>query len=367
MKDKLECLKICCKQFIPILLTLLLLIIIMQYLSLLEYVLSIIKTLLPFLMGFLLAFLFQPLIDKLHCKYSYKVSVRIVYLGVFCILIVLLLIVLPILYRQAIDLMVYIPDGIQMIKASIQPYIKDTEVLINYSQTYFTEGSSALIHLLQNTVQIVTFYAIAYITAFFISSDINFFKHICKKTLPSYQTFETFYLTMSNIVYQYIKGTCLDLLFISITTSIILAIFQFPNWLMYAVLLALFNLFPYVGATIGLVIIGFAGFLHFEKFPWLAFGIIWIVQQLEANFIQPMIFHKTMHVRPFLNFIFLFIGEALFGIVGVIFSPILAAVVQIAIRSWLHTKLTHTVGDWNDIWIDFDTAMKQEKKLHDAS
>ena len=367
MKEKLRVLRAYCKQSLPILLSVLIFVVIMQYLSLMDYALSIVKAMLPFVMGAILAFLFQPLVDRLHHKYSYKASVRIVYLGVLCILIVLLLILLPILYQQIIELMIYVPNVVSTIQNWLQPYIKDTDMLLKFSQTYITEGSNAVIKMLQNTLQTFTFYAIAYITAFFISSDIAFFKRVCKKIAPSIQTFETFYLTMSNIVYQYIKGTCIDLLFISITTSIVLVIFRFPNWLMYAVLLALFNLFPYIGATIGLVVIGFAGLIHFEQFPWIAFGTIWLLQQLEANFIQPMIFNKTMNVRPLLNFVFLFIGEALFGIPGVIFSPILAAIAQIAFRSWLHARVKHTVGDWNDIWVDFDVAMEQEKKMYDVS
>lgn len=367
MKKKLKFVSDYCKQSIPILLAILILILVINYLSLMEYLVSIVKAILPFIMGIILAFIFQPLVDRLHRKYTYKNSVRIVYLGVLCFLIVLLLILLPILYKQIVELMVYVPDIVTTIQKWIQPYMSDSDMLLRFTQKYVSEGSNTVFKMLQGTFQTTMFYVIAYITAFFISSDIAFYKRICKKVIPSIHKLEIFYMTMSNIVYQYIKGTCIDLFFIIVSTSIIFVIFQFPNCFLYAVLLALFNLFPYIGATIGLIVIGFAGFLHFHHFPWLLFGIIWLLQQLEANFIQPMIFNKTMNVRPLLNFAFLFIGEAFFGIPGVIFSPILAAFAQIVFRSWLHTKVKRTVGDWNDIWVDFDVAMEQEKKIHEVS
>ena len=71
-----------------------------------------------------------------------------------------------------------------------------------------------------------------------------------------------------------------------------------------------------------------------------------------------MIFNKTMDVRPILTFVALFVAEALFGIPGVLLSPIFASIMQIAFRSYLHAKTKDTIGKWEDIWYDFDEAMK---------
>ena len=73
----------------------------------------------------------------------------------------------------------------------------------------------------------------------------------------------TFYHTLSNIIYQYLAGTMLDLLFIIVSVGIVLSLYRFPNALLYAMILALLNLFPYVGATLGPV-----SYTHLEKrFP----------------------------------------------------------------------------------------------------
>ena len=101
-------------------------------------------------------------------------------------------------------------------------------------------------------------------------------------------------------------------------------------------LLAFLNLFPYIGATIGIVLIGIIALLEYSSFPWVLFIVIFILQQIEGNLVQPMIFHKTMHVRSLLTFVFLFIMEAIFGIFGALLSPIAAAMTQIAIRRWSH-------------------------------
>lgn len=367
MKKKWLSMRKYCKQLLPVLLTVLTIILIIQQLFLADYILSIVHATLPVIMGCVIAFLFQPIIDQLHKRFSYKTAVCIVYLGFFCMLLVLILILIPILYGQLMEVLEYLPSSISKLQKFIQPIIGDQNIISEYQQTYLKEGSSMVIQTIQNTLQTFATYGIAYITAFFISTDINFWKRTIMKLIPSAKNLSTFYLTMSTIIYQYLKGTMFDLLFITVSTSFILALFQFPNWLFYAILLAFLNLFPYIGATIGLVVIAFAGMLHFDNFPWITFACVWILQQIEANFVQPMIFNKMMNVRPLLNFAFLFIGEALFGIPGVILSPILAAISQIAFRSWLHARSKQTVGNWNEIWVDFDLAIEVEKKNYDVS
>ena len=43
-----------------------------------------------------------------------------------------------------------------------------------------------------------------------------------------------------------------------------------------------------------------------------------------------------------------------------ILSPIFAAVAQIVFRSYLHSKTSDKVGEWEDIWRDFDEVMAEE-------
>ncbi len=88
--------------------------------------------------------------------------------------------------------------------------------------------------------------------------------------------------------------------------------------------------------------------------------IVWSIQQIESNIIQPLIFNRTMNVRPLLTFVFIFISDAFFGVIGVILSPIFAAVAQIVFRSYLHSKTSDKVGEWEDIWRDFDEVMAEE-------
>lgn len=348
------------KKLIPLILFVLLLILVLKQLDMYQRIVSIYKSCLPVFMGLLIAFLFQPIIDKLKQRFSTRVSVMIVYVGTLVIGGLFLCIMVPVIYHQIVDFVEVVPGWINKLETFLEKYHIAYDNLDTMKQKYLQEGYIIVIDSVRNTMDSFTKFGIAYITAFFISADMDFWKRTAKKLIPNIHQFSTFYLTMSNIVYQYLVGTFLDLLFIVVSVGIVLYVFQFPNAILYAVILALMNLFPYIGATIGLIVIAIVGALSYSQFPFLAFAIVWTIQQIEANFIQPLIFNRTMNVRPILTFVFIFISEAFFGVIGVILSPIFAAIAQIAFRSYLHSKTSDKVGEWEDIWQDFDEVMKTQ-------
>ncbi|MEJ8736828.1 AI-2E family transporter [Erysipelotrichaceae bacterium HCN-30851] len=348
------------KLFTPLLLVLIIVVLLKQ-LQLYDWIQNIYASCLPIGIGVGIAFLFQPLIDRLQQHVSAKISVMIVYIGFAIILGFMFFSLVPIIYYQISDLSAILPKWIEYLEAFLDKHHIAIQDIDQWKQTYFKQGYELVLTSLMSTFESVTSYGIAYITAFFISIDVDFWKRTVKKTLKNVHQFSTFYKTMSTIVYQYLIGTLIDMMFIVISVGIILWIFEFPNALLYAVLMALLNLFPYIGATIGLIIILLIAALSYPTFPFTLAILLWVIQQIEANFIQPMIFHHTMHVRPILTFIFLFISEAVLGIPGIILSPIFAAIAQIGFRSWLHAKTSDQVGKWEDIWQDFDEAIRQEE------
>lgn len=350
------------KKMIPLFLSALLLVLLLKQLSLYPWIMSVLHSLMPVFGGVLITLFLQPFIDKLKKHVSVKMAVFIVYTFIITVLVIFVICLIPLLYHQIVDFMEILPTWVNKLEQFLEKYHIVYGNMEEFKNKYLQEGYVVVIDSLKTTMNTFTDYGIAFFTAFFLSLDLDYWKRSVKKLLPDYERYSNFYHTMSNIVYQYLVGTILDLFFIIISVGITLYIFDFPNAFLYAVLLAFLNLFPYVGATLGLILIAIVAALTYPVFPWLAFAIVWSIQQLESNIIQPLIFNHTMNVRPILSFVFIFIAEALFGVIGVILSPIFASIAQIAIRSYLHAKTSDRVGEWDDIWQDFDEAMKQEEK-----
>ena len=85
--------------------------------------------------------------------------------------------------------------------------------------------------------------------------------------------------------------------------SILLFIFQFPESFIVAAILALSNLFPIFGPLFGFVVFVLLCLMMYPQFPFLLVILVFVFQQIESNWIQPLIFKKVMHLKPIVTLI----------------------------------------------------------------
>ncbi len=106
----------------------------------------------------------------------------------------------------------------------------------------------------------------------------------------------------------------------------------------YAAPLSLFvaitDLIPNIGATIGTIPVVIVGLLE-EPWKGVAIGAILIAyQQVENNLITPKVFKKTVEIHPFLSVVAVIAFSALFGIVGALLAVPVTKGILIAIEAW---------------------------------
>ncbi|MEG0314759.1 MAG: AI-2E family transporter [Erysipelotrichaceae bacterium] len=344
------------KSIIIPLSSILLIIIIFKQIGIYAKLEQVLIALLPLALGFLIACLLEPIIAKLKLKYSKVISIVIVYFGILLIITILCIILIPMFIEQFIALSEAYPKIIEKIQSFLTsnniPMNINTREIITNSYPYVLDIASMLFNKL-------TIIGIAFMASFFYSLEFDYYYRLLIRRLKEPNKFINFYQTVSNVIYQYLKGTILDLSFIAVVVSIYLLVMGFPNAILYGVVLAILNLFPYIGSILGLVIILLVAVISYDNIPIILFLGVWGIQQFEANVMQPLIFNKTMNIRPILLFGSLFLFEALFGIIGVILSPVLAAIIQIVFRSIIHANKSNDVGKWEDIWYDFDDVMRE--------
>ena len=134
-----------------------------------------------------------------------------------------------------------------------------------------------------------------------IVNDLQF-----KKYVKQHEKILRFYDIFSNILRQYIYSTFLDITYIVLTTFIILYLLKTPYAFLLSVLLAVFNLFPYVGALAGSILLVTIHFLLVRENTVLLIIFIFINSQIESNVIHAWICNKTMKVHPLFLFFALF-------------------------------------------------------------
>ena len=125
------------------------------------------------------------------------------------------------------------------------------------------------------------------------------------------------------LTYQFMKSLFLDF---SLFFFLCLIPFFFIDpelFIWIALFLSLTNLIPYIGPYIGGIPVVIYEYLIHPQLGYMAFIVVIILQYLESSYLQPYLFSKCIKLHPVALFIALTFFGDMFGIVGMIFSPIL--------------------------------------------
>ncbi|HEX4804692.1 MAG TPA: AI-2E family transporter [Conexibacter sp.] len=138
---------------------------------------------------------------------------------------------------------------------------------------------------------------------------------------------------------NYVGGALLQGLIAGLTAFIVLWTLGVPFAAPLAVIVAVFDLIPLVGATLASVLVGVVTLFHgfpLDTIVWTIFTIAY--QQIENNVIQPQIQRRAVEIHPFAVLVSVLFGATLFGIVGALLAIPFAASAQIALHEWLEYR-----------------------------
>jgi predicted PurR-regulated permease PerM len=133
----------------------------------------------------------------------------------------------------------------------------------------------------------------------------------------------------------YVVGNVLISVVAGFVTWITLKVLGVPFAVPLAVVMALFDLIPLVGATLGGVIIGIVcAIVDFPTAPIVWVAVLIVYQQLENHLVQPIIYGRTVQLHPLIVIIAILTGGSLLGVLGALLAIPAAAVVQILVKDW---------------------------------
>ena len=115
-------------------------------------------------------------------------------------------------------------------------------------------------------------------------------------------------------------------------TYAVLAISGVPYAGVIAVFVAIADLIPLVGATIGAVIACSVAFLHSVTAGIVAVVFFVVYQQLENHLLQPVVLSRTVNINPLVVLVSILIGAELAGILGTLLAIPVAGMVQVVVR-----------------------------------
>ncbi len=136
---------------------------------------------------------------------------------------------------------------------------------------------------------------------------------------------------MYKSVSGYVAGNLATSALAAITASIMLFILGVPYAIPLGIVVGIFDLLPLIGATLAAIVVLF--FCLFQSLPttaiMLAFFLIY--QQIENQFLQPMVYAKTVQISPLVVFLAALLGASLAGLVGALIAIPIAASAKIVL------------------------------------
>jgi len=181
--------------------------------------------------------------------------------------------------------------------------------------------------------------SVLFITFFFLK-DRKLFVSGAKKLIPD--SHEEPILNsldkINHLLSRYFIGLLIQLTVVFILYLIVLLIFGIDNAIVIAFLCAVLNIVPYIGPLIASVlaailtmISNIGGDFQSEILPTTIYVMIgfWIVQVIDNNLSQPLIFSKSVSSHPLEIFLVILAAGFLFGVVGMVVAVPLYTILKV--------------------------------------
>ena len=150
------------------------------------------------------------------------------------------------------------------------------------------------------------------------------------------ETINKYFEKGNEIFFKYISGQVLDAIVVAIIMSIALSIMKVKYALLLGFLIGLFNLIPYFGAIIAVIVAClitiFTG--GFMQAVWVAIVLI-VLQQIDANVINPKILKDALEISKILIIFSITVGGAYFGVLGMFLGVPVIAVIKMILDDYM--------------------------------
>ena len=148
-----------------------------------------------------------------------------------------------------------------------------------------------------------------------------------------------YYSKTNTIFFSFISSQVIDAIIIGVVASIAMSILNVKYAILLGFLIGIFNIIPYFGAIVGvivaIIITVFTGGI--VKAVWMAITVI-ILQQIDANIINPRILGNSLHLSPILVIFSVTLLGAYFGILGMFLAVPIAAMIKILLLDFIKEK-----------------------------
>ena len=157
---------------------------------------------------------------------------------------------------------------------------------------------------------------------------------------------ERVFAGVTRTIRGYVTGNLLISVIAGIVAYVTLMAVGVPYALPLAVVVAILDLVPLVGATIATVAAG-AGALPEGLAPALiVVGVLIAYQQIENHVLQPVIYGRTVQLSPLVVLVSILIAGSIAGILGALIAIPIAGSLQVIVLEVIEARRERTLARW---------------------
>lgn len=312
---------------------------------------TIIKVVSPLFIGLLIAWLFDPFVKWLEKKKIKRFWGSVItYVLIFLCLFLVIYSLVPLLIDQTQDFIKTVPEVVDEVKDWASDVFKhlskmglDGVKMKSQFMTYVNDITSNItttmpknfIGFVSKMISYIGTFILGLIIGFFLivnfDSSSKLFNFIPKK----YRKETVNILDKVNIsLRSYVRGAIIDCTIIFILSSIGLWICGLKAPVLFGLFCGLTNIIPYAGPYIGGAPAVLVGFTQDPLIGIFCLIVIFVIQFLEGNFLQPYIMSKTTKLHPVTIILGLLLFGHFFGIIGMLISTPIIASVKTILMFW---------------------------------
>ena len=282
-------------------------------------------------------------------KIPHNISYIIVYLGFLGIFAIGILILLPLMWKQFINLFNELPAMIQSTREMVSDFMEDfpyftgqqidsfINVLVQDAQLWGKKILSVSLASIPGVIAWFIYIILVPLLVFFFLKDYKKIIAWFVGFLPEKHTILVrVWSEMDEQIGNYIRGKITEIIIVGVITYFVFLYFGLRYQVLLSVLVGLSVVIPYVGAVVVSIPVILVGYLQWGFTATFAYMSFWylVVQALDGNLLVPLLFSEAVNLHPIAIIVAILFFGAIWGFWGVLFAIPLATLFKAVLYAW---------------------------------
>ena len=309
------------------------------------------QLLMPILVAAVVAYMLEPPVRLLmRCRLPRGLCATVVFCVVLTSVVFLFIFLLPLLWKQSVNLIKAAPSGWQQAQAVIGSWIvKHPHFLSDQAWSHLSQfvqskaaqwGQVVLSHSLSGLgglVQLALYAILVPLLVLFFLMDGARITTWLGRFLPGHRTLiHTVWGEVNERMARYIQGRALEIMIVSVVTATTFYALNLQYALLLGACVGVSVIVPYVGATVVTVPVVLTALMQWGlsahcAYLCVAYAVIIV---LDGNVLVPLLFSETMNLHPVAIILSVIIFGGIWGFWGIFFAIPLATICHAVLAAW---------------------------------